>query len=95
MILSFGDAATEDFFHGRFTKRAAKFKNLERVARRKLDILNAAKNLSDLAGSPGNQLEALKRDLNGYHSIRVNEQWRVIFIWQEGNASLVEIRDYH
>ena len=95
MILSFGDGATEDFFHNRATKRAARFKNLEHVARRKLDMLNAAKSLSDLVASTGNQLEALKGNLKGFHSIRVNEQWRVIFVWKEGNASRVEIRDYH
>lgn len=95
MIISFDDRATEDFFHSRSTKRAAKFKNFEGAARRRLDVLNAANSLADLAASPGNRLEALKQDLNGYHSIRVNDQRRVIFVWESGNASSVKITDYH
>ena len=95
MILSFGDGATEDLFHGKASKRAARFANIEAVACRKLDMLNAANSLHDLAASPGNHLEPLKRELKGFYSIRVNDQWRIVFMWEKGNASAVRITDYH
>ena len=62
---------------------------------RKLDMLNAAELLKDLREPPGNRLEALRGDLEGYHSIRVNDQWRIIFRWKENNASEVSLTDYH
>ena len=73
----------------------SRFLSIERVARRKLRELNAAVSLRDLAYIPGNRLEALKGDREGQHSIRINDQWRVCFTWQEGHAYEVEITDYH
>ena len=69
--------------------------DLHRVAQRKLQYLNVAAVLSDLKVPPGNRLEALKGDLRGYHSIRINDQWRVVFRWNDGNAEDVKILDYH
>ena len=80
MIVSFGDQATEDLYHGGATARARSFPSVViGTALRKMDMLNAAKDLRDLRSPPGNRLEALKGDLKGYHSIRVNEQWRMVF----------------
>lgn len=96
MIVSFGDAGTEDLFHGRKSKAARRFPvNIRPSALRKLDMLNAAHVLEDLRTPPGNRLEALKGDLKGKHSIRVNDQWRVVFRWAEGGAAEVAVRDYH
>lgn len=72
-----------------------KFRAIETVALRKLILLDAAQQLRDLAALPGNRLEALKGDRKGQHSIRINDQWRVCFIWREGDAFSVEIVDYH
>ena len=68
---------------------------MQQVARRKLRMLNAARNITDLRVPPGNRLEALKGNLLGYHSIRINLQWRIIFRWESGNCHEVEIVDYH
>lgn len=97
MIASFGDAGTEDIFNREDTKaaRAACPQALWSVARRKLDQLNAAEELRDLAAPPGNRLEALKGGRKGQHSVRVNEQYRVCFRWTERGAEGVEIVDYH
>ena len=96
MISSFGDAATEDLFHGRRTSRARRFPaDMVGTALRKLDALNAAAKLDDLKASPGNRLEALKGDLRGFHSIRVNDQWRLVFRWAEGKVEKVRLTDYH
>ena len=96
MILSFGDAATEDFYHGRRTGRGRRFPpDIVRSALRKLDVLNAAHRLDDLRQPPGNRLKALKGDLEGFHSIRVNDQWRIVFRWSDGRASDVSLTDYH
>lgn len=96
MIESFGNKATEDLFHGRKMKRTRSFPaDLLGAALRKLDMINAAHTLEDLKMPPANQLEALKRDLAGFHSIRINDQFRVVFRWSEGNASEVSIVDYH
>jgi proteic killer suppression protein len=65
------------------------------AARRKLEILNAAKSLAELRVPPGNRLEALKGDRRGQHSIRINDQWRICFVWRGGDAYDVEIADYH
>lgn len=94
-IRSFGDAATADLFHGRNTSRVRRFPQALKVAAlRKLDVLNAAYHLDDLRFPPGNRLEALKGDLDGFYSIRVNDQWRIIFRWDRG-AQDVELMDYH
>jgi toxin HigB-1 len=96
MIISFGDTATADLYHGRTTNQVRRFPpDITRGALRKLDILNAAHQLIDLRSPPGNRLEALKGDLNGFHSIRVNDQWRIIFRWVEGGAADVSLVDYH
>ena len=96
MIVSFGDKATEDLFHGRRSKAARSLPaELRRVALRKLDMLNAAADLKDLAVPPGNRLEALKGSLSGQHSLRVNDQWRIIFRWHAGEAHAVRMIDYH
>ncbi len=76
-------------------ERSRKFHNIERVALRKLTMLHAATSLQDLRVPPGNELEALTKDRAGQHSIRVNRQWRVCFVWKEGGAHDVEIVDYH
>ena len=96
MIQSFGDRATEDLYHQRNTSRARRIPaDIWSAALRKLDLVNSAADLQDLRVLPGNRLEALKGDLQGYHSIRVNDQWRVVFRWQNGQAMDVEIVDYH
>jgi proteic killer suppression protein len=96
MIVSFRDAATEDLYHGRRSNRVRRFPtNILKVALRKLDILNTAQRLDDLRSPPGNRLEALKGNLQGFHSIRVNEQWRIIFRWFNGMAFDVSLTDYH
>jgi len=72
-----------------------RFQSIERIARRKLRQLDSAMELRDLAAPPGNRLEALRDDRVGQHSIRINDQWRLCFIWRDGNAYDVEIVDYH
>jgi toxin HigB-1 len=78
-----------------FRKRVPRFVNIEAVARRKLGQLDAAHLLQDLASPPGNRLEALDRDRKGQHSIRINGQWRVCFVWTPQGPTNVEIVDYH
>ncbi len=96
MIISFGDKATEDLYHGRSTARTRRFsQKLLRVALRKLDMLNAAVELLDLRAPPGNRLESLGGDLEGFHSVRVNDQWRIVFGWSGGDALDVRLMDYH
>lgn len=96
MIVSFGDQATEDLFHGVTSARVRRFpKEIISGALRKLDLLNAATGLLDLRSPPGNHLEALKGDLKGFHSIRVNDQWRVVFRWVGTDAHEVKVMDYH
>lgn len=92
MIKTFKSKDTENLFNDRTVFR---FKAFERPARRKLLYLHRARTLRDLAAPPGNQLEPLKRDRAGQHSIRINEQWRICFRWREGDAYDVEIVDYH
>ncbi len=96
MIRSFGDAATEDLYHGRQTSRVRRLpQTIIPIALRKLDVINAARELVDLRMPPGNRLEALKGDKEGFYSIRINDQWRIIFRWENGGASEVSIVDYH
>jgi len=92
MIVSFADGDTESLARGH---RVARFQAFETVARRKLRQLEIAARLDDLAVPPGNRLEALKGDRQGQHSIRINDQYRVCFVWTEGGPSEVEIVDYH
>ncbi len=96
MIVNFGDKFTEEFFHGEATTRTRKFPpDLHYIAIRKLDLINAAVLLQDLKVPPGNRLEALKGDKIGFFSIRINNQFRIIFRFKEGQASDVKIMDYH
>lgn len=96
MIESFGNALAEDLFDDRNTRSTRAFAaQLRRVARRKLLYLHDASDLSDLRFPPGNRLERLKGDWKGFHSIRINDQWRLIFRWTGGNARDVQILDYH
>jgi proteic killer suppression protein len=96
MIVSFGDRATEDLYHNRPTSRARRFpRDIVDLALVKMDLLNAAVAVLDLRSPPGNRLESLRGDLKGHHSIRVNEQWRLVFRWEGNNAYDVRLMDYH
>jgi proteic killer suppression protein len=92
MILNFACERTEELFH---TGKTRCFQAIAKVALRKLDQLQIAGELTDLAVPPGNRLEALSGDKKGQHSIRINDQWRVCFVWQDGHAAQVAIVDYH
>ena len=92
MIKSFRSADTERLFK---RERVKQFEGIEEAARRKLEMLNAASALRDLAAVKGNRLEKLRGDREGQYSIRINDQWRVCFTWQGGDALDVEITDYH
>ena len=92
MIRTFSDKDTEKVSRRQFSR---KFQAIADIAKRKLDHLNAATSLQDLAAIPGNQLEALKRDRVGQHSIRINDQFRICFLWKDGDAYAAEITDYH
>ncbi len=93
MILGFADAETERFF--REGVCAAQWRAVSNVMARKLDMLDAAPSLEALRSPPGNRLEALKADRAGQFSIRVNDRWRVCFVWTEAGPDRVEIVDYH
>ena len=97
MILSFRNTATEDIFIGEDTKKARKVcpRNLWNVVRRKLDLVDSATSLDDLRIPPNNCLEVLVGDRQGQHSIRINDQYRICFIWTVNGAKMVEIVDYH
>ena len=92
MIRSFRHKDVEALFNDISVRR---FRLIERVARRKLLYLHRARVLGDLKAPPGNQLEALKGDRRGQHGIRINDQWRLCFTWQSGDAHDVDIVDYH
>ena len=91
-IQSFKCSDTENLFKGKSVKR---FVQIQRVAMRKMAMLNRAATLNDLRIPPGNRLEALSDDRKGQHSIRVNKQWRVCFVWSDQGPANVEIVDYH
>ncbi len=96
MIQTFGHDLTEDLFYDRKTKATRSFSaELHRVARRKLLFLHDAADLRDLRLPPGNRLERLKGNWNGFYSIRINDQWRLVFRWSDGHAYEVRIIDYH
>jgi proteic killer suppression protein len=93
MIKNFTDKRTAALFLGLMPKGVGP--DIVRRAKAKLDLIDAAASLEFLRSPPGNQLEALKRDRTGQHSIRVNDQWRICFRWRDGNAHDVEFCDYH
>jgi proteic killer suppression protein len=97
MIVSFGNAGTEDIFNGKITKGARRTcpQSVWKVAVRKLDQLDSVISLKELSIPPGNQLEVLKKDRQGQHSIRINDQYRICFIWTDSGPDQVEIADYH
>ena len=96
MIQGFGNRLAEDFFHDRRTRETRRFPpELRRVARRKVLYLHDAAELNDLRVPPGNHLELLKGRWKGYHSIRINDQWRLVFRWEHGQAFDVAVVDYH
>jgi toxin HigB-1 len=92
VILGFACAETERVFRAELARRFPR--DIQRRARRKLLLLHASTELSQLAVPPGNRLEALQGDRRGQHSVRVNDQWRLCFRWRDGNAYDVEIADY-
>ena len=95
MIKSFGNKIAQDLYNDKRSKALSKFPSeLLRVGRRKILYIHDADQLIDLKVPPGNRLEALKGDLKGYHSIRINDQWRVVFKWN-GGAEEVQVVDYH
>lgn len=96
MIIDFGDKSTEDIYDGNETKEARRLpKDIWQTARRKLDMLNAAHDVRDLRVPPGNRLERLKGKMTDFYSIRINDQFRLVFKWKDGNAKEVQIVDYH
>ena len=93
MIKTFADKGTEKLFQRQPSRSMAV--EIQRKARMKLEILDAAEKLDDLKVPPGTRLEKLSGDRQGQHSIRINDQWRICFIWKDGEAYNVEIVDYH
>ncbi|MFO0357543.1 MAG: type II toxin-antitoxin system RelE/ParE family toxin [Sphingobacteriaceae bacterium] len=93
MIISFGDKETKKIWEGERVKGFST--EIQEIARRKLRMLNNSQDLNDLMIPPSNRLEKLKGNLKGFYSIRINNQWRIIFKWNNGNAEQVEIIDYH
>jgi proteic killer suppression protein len=93
MIKSFRSSETQKIWNGTRSKRLPQ--NIQQIARRKLRMLNNARSINDLRVPPANRLEALRGNRKGQHSIRINDQWRICFIWMDGDAVNVEIVDYH
>ncbi len=93
MIESFKSNETEKIFHRQFSKKLPH--NIQNIAFRKLRMLNRSSTIQDLLAPPANRLEVLSGNRKGQHSIRINDQWRICFKWQNGNAYNVEIVDYH
>ena len=94
-IQSFADKATEDFFCTGKLRKGIGWASIKSVVQRKLDMVHYAQLLSDLRSPPKNNLEALKGNLKGFHSIRINDQWRVIFRWTDNGPQEVYVDDYH
>lgn len=96
MIRGFADKIAEDLFHGKNSKDARRVpKSIWRIVRRKLDMLNRASSLGDLRVPPNNRLEKSRGDFFGFHSIRVNDQYRIVFVFRDGDAHDVRVVDYH
>ena len=93
MIISFGNSETENLWNGIRVKKLPI--EIQNIGRRKLRMLHNSQNLTDLRIPPSNRLEKLSGNLKDFYSIRINDQWRIIFKWNNGNASEVEIIDYH
>lgn len=93
MILSFGSKETDKIWNGIRVKKLPDY--VQSIGRRKLRMLNNSQDLNDLRIPPSNRLEKLSGKLSEFYSIRIDKQWRIIFIWNQGNASHVEIIDYH
>jgi len=93
MIISFGSKDTEKIWNGILIKKPSR--EIQELGRRKLRMLNNSIDINDLRIPPSNRLEKLSGNLKDFYSIRINNQWRIIFIWENGNASNVEIVDYH
>lgn len=93
MIISFGSKDTEKIWNGILIKKPAR--EIQEIGRRKLRMLNNSVDINDLRIPPSNRLEKLSGNLKDFYSIRINNQWRIIFIWENGNTSEVEIMDYH
>lgn len=94
-IQSFDDKDTEDFFYDGTIRKGCGWMHIQKVAARKLDVVHTARRLQDLMAPPNNRLEALHGNLAGYHSIRINDQWRIVFRWTEAGPASVRICDYH
>ena len=95
VIQSFNDRVAKSFFVSGTIKKGAGWSSIARIVKRKLDILHYAAELDDVKAPPGNRLELLKGDLKGFHSIRINDQWRIVFRWSESGPHEVQITDYH
>lgn len=93
MIQSFGDKDTESIWNGTRVKNLPI--EIQNIGRRKLRMLNNAQTINDLRIPPSNRLEKLSGDLDGFYSIRINDQWRIVFQWSEGQSDQVKILDYH
>jgi proteic killer suppression protein len=93
MIISFGSKETEKIWNGIVVKKPSI--EIQQIGRRKLRMLHNSQNLTDLRIPPSNRLEKLSGNLKDFYSIRINNQWRIIFVWENANASNVEIVDYH
>ena len=93
MIISFGSKETEKIWNGDSVKNLPQ--GIQQIGRRKLRMLNNSQNLIDLRSPPSNKLEKLSGKMSDFYSIRINDQWRIVFKWEDGNASEVIIMDYH
>jgi toxin HigB-1 len=93
MIISFGNKETEQIWNGFLSRKYPE--EIQNISRRKLRMLNNSHNLNDLRIPPSNRLEKLKGNLHNYYSIRINDKWRIIFVWEDSNSYDVQIIDYH
>lgn len=94
-ICSFSDSVTDNFFKTGKVAKGAGWVAIKNIVRRKLDMIHYAHTLEDLKSPPGNRLEVLSGNLRGYHSIRINDQWRIIFKWTSAGPAEVQVCDYH